>query len=423
MKRIQKHLHEPVEVGCRQMASALLGDAAANCTRLEDAGDREALHDFRVAIRRLVSFLEAYRPYLHGQGYGDLRKRLTALIKATNAGRDTEVHVLWLRGQLKNRGVPKLQRQGLEIMLNEVNTGDSEVDVDARRALVPKFEKTRQRLEQRLSRPIESVRVNAAGEVITFGVATGAILRDRVAQLRKRVDRVDSLDRPNRFHKARLAGKRLRYVLDPVRDLVPGGKEAGKRLRRFQDLTGGLRDLQTLEEVMAAYVKDAVGSWSRAVVEAAMHEPQMSAVTRPTPEEEAARAVAAAIQRVRTEQRRLFASFHGKWLAGNGAPFFERMGRITRFLDPTFGEPQAAPQVPAQGEQAASEGGVAEGGSETPSADQENATGAEEDRTPPAPPPPPVRNVNWVFARPPESPNPASRRFRSTTRAPRQPNG
>ena len=87
------------EEAARRVALERLHAAREAAARLDDPADTEALHDFRVAIRRLRSTLRAWRPVL-GKG---LRKRhrraLRALQGATGGGRDAEVALAWLGEQ------------------------------------------------------------------------------------------------------------------------------------------------------------------------------------------------------------------------------------------------------------------------------------------------------------------------------------
>src|SRR4051794_18063096 len=52
----------PAEEAARLIALSLLDRAAAAAARMTDPSDPQALHDFRVATRRLVACLQAYRP-------------------------------------------------------------------------------------------------------------------------------------------------------------------------------------------------------------------------------------------------------------------------------------------------------------------------------------------------------------------------
>src|ERR687890_1341184 len=64
--------------------------------RLGDGLDGEALHDFRVGIRRLRSAIRAYRDELEGSVGGKERRQLRNLARATNDGRDLEGQPDWV---------------------------------------------------------------------------------------------------------------------------------------------------------------------------------------------------------------------------------------------------------------------------------------------------------------------------------------
>jgi CHAD domain-containing protein len=55
---------------------------------MDEPSDKEALHDFRVALRRLRSLMRAYQAYLRGSQAKKLRQRLKALAGSTNLARD-----------------------------------------------------------------------------------------------------------------------------------------------------------------------------------------------------------------------------------------------------------------------------------------------------------------------------------------------
>src|SRR3970040_32067 len=57
-------LLQPVEQAVCRIALTHLDAARAAHERLKGASDTDALHDFRVALRRLRSVLRAYRPWL-----------------------------------------------------------------------------------------------------------------------------------------------------------------------------------------------------------------------------------------------------------------------------------------------------------------------------------------------------------------------
>ncbi|MGH7628492.1 MAG: CHAD domain-containing protein, partial [Gemmatimonadales bacterium] len=104
-------LDRPAAEAARLLALRLLDDAAAARLRLGRPDDPEALHDFRVAIRRLRSCLRAWRAVLDEGVSPRVVKRLRRLARATGASRDLEVHLAWVVGQAPH--LREYQRPGL----------------------------------------------------------------------------------------------------------------------------------------------------------------------------------------------------------------------------------------------------------------------------------------------------------------------
>ncbi|HYR32187.1 MAG TPA: CHAD domain-containing protein, partial [Gemmatimonadales bacterium] len=87
-ERPESLLTEPAPRAARRIALTLLDAASAARERLTNADDAEALHDFRVAMRRLRSTLRAYQPQLIALVPAKLRRRLRELARATGEARD-----------------------------------------------------------------------------------------------------------------------------------------------------------------------------------------------------------------------------------------------------------------------------------------------------------------------------------------------
>src|SRR5258705_13928839 len=99
-------LREPVDRGVRMVALSLIADAEKASEKLiglskqlrdGDAEGDEALHDFRVSIRRLRSWVKAFRPSVDDDVTRKWRRRLAKIADATRATRDGAVHLEWLR--------------------------------------------------------------------------------------------------------------------------------------------------------------------------------------------------------------------------------------------------------------------------------------------------------------------------------------
>src|ERR1017187_3030268 len=90
-------LDAPVRHTASVVALALLDVVVAQRGRLPDGS--YALHDFRVALRRLRTWLRAFRPWLPDTGRRNTRHALAALADASNHARDAEVGLAWLEAQ------------------------------------------------------------------------------------------------------------------------------------------------------------------------------------------------------------------------------------------------------------------------------------------------------------------------------------
>src|SRR5688572_23312953 len=95
------------EEAVRLLALAQLGEVGPAAARLSDAKDEEALHDFRVALRRLRSTLRSWKRLLADSVGKKDRDAWKDLQRATGEGCDAEVGATWvatLRAQLTPAG-------------------------------------------------------------------------------------------------------------------------------------------------------------------------------------------------------------------------------------------------------------------------------------------------------------------------------
>src|ERR1700738_2882074 len=113
-------LGRPAGQGAAIVAMHLLDDVVKRRDRLDDPSDADALHDFRVALRRVRGWLRAFRPHLDDWVRRRTRRRLSRIADASNAGRDTEVQLSWLHDQRHHLSVK--QREGLEWLVARLET-------------------------------------------------------------------------------------------------------------------------------------------------------------------------------------------------------------------------------------------------------------------------------------------------------------
>jgi CHAD domain-containing protein len=241
-------LDRSAEESSRLLALNYLDQIDSAEKRLEDTFDLEALHDFRVGLRRLRSSVRAYRPQLEGSVSGKMRKQLRALAQATNEGRDTEVQLAWLAkqsGQVAADDVPGFFWFSGRLEGHKQETLDRETADVARR-----YQKVAGKLRDGLAILRIDLAEGGVRKQLTFGEVTGGLVQLAVIHLGEELSRVISDASVEEAHEARIAVKRLRYLLEPVarlraQVLIP-------RLKEAQDILGEHHDMHVLAAEIAA---------------------------------------------------------------------------------------------------------------------------------------------------------------------------
>ncbi|HEU4384524.1 MAG TPA: CHAD domain-containing protein [Anaeromyxobacteraceae bacterium] len=258
MRLRASELDLPATAGARAMAAALLRDAVEELGRLEAAGDQEALHDFRVSLRRLRSVARALRPQLAGS----LRKRherlLRQVARATTEARDAEVQIAWL-AQERPVASPR-EQPGIEWLSSRLEGRLREAQAGDLRATAARF----RRLAGKMAKALAAPATPLPGQP-SLGSLLADLLRSHAAGLNSALDAVGGPMEVEPAHAARIAGKRLRYLLEPLR----GSRRADSApavaiLKELQDVLGELHDAHVAADTVAAAMVETASGRARA---------------------------------------------------------------------------------------------------------------------------------------------------------------
>ena len=329
MKRTPRKFHDPIDTGYREHPPRLFTAAVEACERLENSADTEALHDFRVAARRLRTHIEAHHLGIGKRRRDKLLERLGELVSTTNPTRDHEVQRQWLERQVRRKGLPKLQREGLNLVLHAMNR--SAIDHVSPTSVGREFRRIGRAFKLDRLGSLNGRGADAARGRRLSAVAASAMLKNATI-LRRQLGKLGSLDDVKATHRARLAVKRLRYLVEPLEPLMPGARRIIHDLKRMQDRLGDLRDLQILETHFTVKVGEAAGRWSKRLVAAGAQDARVAAITRGTPENRACYALAAGMQRIRREGRREFKALEKRWLHSGANRLLDRIEHLAKRL-------------------------------------------------------------------------------------------
>ena len=334
-------LDRPPEEGARRLALAFLDQAAAARPRLDDPEDSEALHDFRVGLRRLRSALRSYRPFLDDAVPRKLARRLRDLAGGTGAGRDTEVQIEWLRD--KGRHLGAYHRAGYAWLLARLEERKREAYREILDEAAHEFAELEKELRKRLSVYHAEIHLEGDGPRDTLGRAAAGLLRDHARELDDHLARIAGPDDEEQSHEARIAAKRLRYLLEPLADECPEARPVVKRIKALQDLLGELHDAHVLETELAAWLEEAALDRARKLLDLTLQDSPDTDLLRLERRRSREAGILALARLNRARRDRLHESLADQWLDGKGKPLLDDMEILAALLEgPAEPDPKPA---------------------------------------------------------------------------------
>ena len=229
------------------VARAALRQIAASAVVLREAPDAEAVHQIRVAARRLRSALSTFAPVVRDMRFEAIRGELKWLAEATDAARNLDVFAAGISGLAETLD----QRPaGLPALIRTVGAA-------------------RARARASVARAVGSARFRALMLEATAWAETGAWLSTPAAgtggrafaraalarrwrKLARRGRDLAGTDDAAR-HRLRIEAKKLRYAAEGFEGLFPAKAAHGflERLKDLQDELGALNDIATAEQLVA----------------------------------------------------------------------------------------------------------------------------------------------------------------------------
>jgi CHAD domain-containing protein len=331
-------LTRPAPAGAAAVCLSLLDAAHATGQRLADPADTEALHDFRVAVRRLRSILRSFRAELDTSVSRKLRNRLRDLTRATAPARDAEVLIALVK--TLEAKLARGQRAGVPWLLARFAERRDRAYDRIRSDLAPEFQKFERRLRKALWTAGRSP-VSSAADGPTFGAIAATLLIEHAALLEHEVATLQSADDESTAHGIRITAKRLRYLLEPLVGSEPRAAAALAQVKEIQTVLGDLHDVQVLATQLADAVGDAAAERARR-----LHHLTLSGAQKRPPARGGPRAATtgmlALARVVRDTQDELFRRFAADWQSGSRAALWNDLAAVA---DGLASRPAPPPRV------------------------------------------------------------------------------
>lgn len=221
-------------------------EAVASLNRLLNLSDAEALHDVRVSLRRLNSTLRAYQDYLKPHETVDsLRTRVRDIARRTNRARDVEVQIEWLSSYAEKESLG----EDASCFLRDFTTSliaEKTAEYEQVLAYLTK-EKVNSWLDTELPLAFDQLHRTSSPSSSAFRSALPVLVERHVRQLEKRLGRIKAFEDVEPQHDARIAAKRLRYLIEPLKGSLPNLTKHIQTLKGLQTLLGEMNDLVLLK--------------------------------------------------------------------------------------------------------------------------------------------------------------------------------
>lgn len=260
----------PAALGARIVALSHLNSAVAAYHRINDPDDLEALHDFRVALRRLRSCMQAYQTHLSDTVSKKSRKRLRRFARLTNEARDTEVQIEWLLTQEKV--LPLRQRNSWYWLLEGLEARKTKAYAQIRSKMTKKFSRFEHKLCDELKKYTVSYDLDSQPDSISFAVATGAQVKKFCKKIEKNQREIESSNDQLAIHVSRIWLKRMRYLLEPLKEEIEDWQPTIESLKDVQNLLGKLHDTHLIEFEIGLAVEKAAALHARRLLDISLHD-------------------------------------------------------------------------------------------------------------------------------------------------------
>ncbi|MEP7028458.1 MAG: CHAD domain-containing protein [Candidatus Eisenbacteria bacterium] len=236
-------LHHPAVTAARLVAelSARTESLLDAARRVRVLADDEAIHDLRVADRRLAETLSLWRAALDDRPARRARRSLARLRRRLGLAREREVHLGLLRAL--EADAPPLAAEGARLLRQRLDLGLARARSAAART-------ARQRRLARILRRVERAGAGLAARVSTapglVSHAAGRAAR-RLADARAALARAAREGDDETLHAARLCAKKARYALESLAAVgIREDEAAVSELRKAQRRLGEAHDWATL---------------------------------------------------------------------------------------------------------------------------------------------------------------------------------
>jgi hypothetical protein len=233
------------------------------------------------------------------------------------------VHVAWVASA--RRSLSDSARVGATWLLQRLRRAKREADAEFRSVIDRKFDRAAADAEAALSRYEASVQDDGD----RFAAVAAEMIESQMVALSNAVARVTGQGDRAEAHAARIAAKRLRYLLEGVEAAAPSATTLIEELKMLQDTLGQLHDAQLFGGQLATMIAEVLADQGPPSGRALNPEPSNNgAVRRPT----AIAGLRVLSRRLRRAEGMAYQAYVASWSEEATAAFSSRVAAVASAL-------------------------------------------------------------------------------------------
>jgi CHAD domain-containing protein len=215
--------------------------------RCQTKCSEKAVHDLRVATRRLISTLDLIMTIHSDARLREVRREMMKRLKMLSELRDVQVQVLDVKKMRET--FPELETFLTVLLLREKRLLN-QIDKKLQRVQTSSLEKKAVEWNKQLDILLRSPATRSAGTAAVAGAAGAAFAR--CVDLLQNVDSNDAKS----IHKLRVAFKKFRYSVEALQGLLVGvTAKKLKEMQAYQRKLGEIQDTEVLTKSVNAFAR------------------------------------------------------------------------------------------------------------------------------------------------------------------------
>lgn len=219
---------------------------------LDDPKDVEALHQFRIHMRKLRALLQEFEAFFHPKWLKKHKKTVADLMEQTNAKRDNDVALIDIKTFKKQ--LSRKDRKSLDTLKESMRKKEKKLGRELTAFMSGKPLSEELEILTHISQSDKIYPIPARQPLILVAIM---VINRRIDEIIMAGSKLKITDKKG-YHKLRIQFKRLRYLLELLSPIIDQKRldNALNHLKKIQTILGEVNDLQVQKKELKTFDKN-----------------------------------------------------------------------------------------------------------------------------------------------------------------------